>query len=102
MLLEIQIEIIKFPHCSYLSGHFQIHKTDNTFLKRFWWSKLLSDVKEYINSCLLCNRMKHPRRKEGYMAIDPWYKAWHNLQNYQHKLYCSTEKNKHSEDIIIS
>ena len=39
--------------------------------------------------------MKHPRRKEGYMAIDPWYKAWHNLQNYQHKLYCSTEKNKH-------
>ena len=36
------------------------------------------------------------------MAIDPWYKAWHNLQNYQHKLYGSTEKNKHLEDIIIS
>ena len=72
MLLEIQSEIIKFSHCGYLSGHFEIHKTHNTISNKFWWLKLLSDVKEYIDSCLIGNCGKHPRRKEGFMAINPW------------------------------
>lgn len=70
--LEIQSEIIKFSYCSYLSGYFAIHKTQNTIRNKFWWPKLLSNVKEYINSCLIYNRVKHPLRKKGYIAINPW------------------------------
>ena len=72
MPLESQSEITKFFYCSYLSGHFGIQKTYNTIINKFWWPKLLSDVKEHINSCLICNRVKHPHIKEGYMAINPW------------------------------
>ena len=61
--LEIQTKIIKFSHCTSSSGHFGIHKTHNTILNKFCCPKLLSDVKEYINNCFTCNRVKHPHRK---------------------------------------
>ena len=29
-------------------------------------------MKEYITSCLICNPVKLPHRKEGYMATNQW------------------------------
>ena len=47
-------------------------KLTTRFSTNFVGQVLLSNVKKKINSCLIRNRVKRLRRKEGYMLINPW------------------------------
>ena len=62
-------EIIELSHCSYLSGHFGIYKTHRAVLNRFWWPNCFKDIESYVKECLICQKVKHPRRKEGLMTM---------------------------------
>ena len=61
-------EIIQLSHSVYLSGHFGTFKTRQAILKRFWWSESFKDVEAFVQSCLICKKVKHSRRKESFMT----------------------------------
>uniref|UniRef100_A0A8C5Q592 Gypsy retrotransposon integrase-like protein 1 n=2 Tax=Leptobrachium leishanense TaxID=445787 RepID=A0A8C5Q592_9ANUR len=50
-------------HDSLSSGHPGISKTLHTLRRQFWWPSMTDMVKQYVNSCTVCQRNKTPRTK---------------------------------------
>ena len=65
-------EMITLCHSSFLSGHHGVFKTQQRILSRFWWPNMYDDVKEFVNGCELCQRVKPVRKKPGLMCKREW------------------------------
>ena len=51
-----------------LTGHLGKNRTIDTISKRFYWSKMGSDIKNYVRSCLSSQMRKaDPFKPAGYM-----------------------------------
>ncbi|XP_066939693.1 uncharacterized protein [Macrobrachium rosenbergii] len=55
-------ELIALAHESGLAGHFGIHKTSVKLLMNYYWPKLKADVKKFVNSCDVCQKVSKPNQ----------------------------------------
>jgi hypothetical protein len=54
-------EVIQELHSRTLSGHLGSKKTIEKVKERFIWPSMTKDIKAFISSCDICNRVKHKR-----------------------------------------
>ena len=50
--------VLEGAHDGYLGGHLGIEKTTDKVTKSYYWSTLLKDVMQYVQSCEMCQRKK--------------------------------------------
>ena len=50
--------VLEGAHDGYLGGHLGIEKTTDKVTKSYYWSTLLKDVMQYVQSCEICQRKK--------------------------------------------
>ncbi|KAM9976612.1 hypothetical protein ACTFIR_010454 [Dictyostelium discoideum] len=56
---SMQKEVLeKFHDCSLVGGHLGYQKTFSKLASRYYWNNMGMDVKEYINNCDICQKMK--------------------------------------------
>lgn len=60
---EKQLEILKNRHDSITAGHFGIRKTLELIKRDYFWPKMRQFVKNYVKSCVTCQRNKIERQK---------------------------------------
>ncbi len=58
---SVQTELLKCHHDDELTEHFDIERTLKLVSCKYYWSKLAKDVKKYVFSCNICQRVKAPR-----------------------------------------
>ena len=51
-------EILQRHHDDALAGHFAVNKTAKLIQRKFHWEGLTAQVKEYVDACHVCQRMK--------------------------------------------
>lgn len=60
---SIKLSIMKSHHDSPTSGHFGHAKTFELISRDYYWPNMRRYIREYIQSCDVCNRNKTPRHK---------------------------------------
>ena len=60
---SIREELLKRHHDDALARHFDTEKTQELLSRKFYWSNMINDVKEYVNTCDICQRIKVSRHK---------------------------------------
>ncbi len=58
---SVQTELLKCHHDDELTRHFSIEQTLELVSRKYYWSKLAKDVKKYVFSCNICQRVKVPK-----------------------------------------
>ncbi len=58
---SVQTELLKHHHDDELTEHFSIEWTLKLVSHKYYWPKLAKDVKEYVFSCNICQRVKASR-----------------------------------------
>ena len=77
--LTVKAEILRVNHDDPWDGdHFGIARIVEVIQRCYWWPKMREDIKEYVKTCDVCQRMKVPRhRPHGSLAPlplpkEPW------------------------------
>ena len=61
---ETRAEILKMNHDDpWQGGHFGRQRTLDTITRCYWWPGLAKAVRDYVESCDICQRMKAPRHR---------------------------------------
>ncbi len=55
---SVQTELLKHHHDDELTRHFSIEQTLELVSCKYYWPKLAKDVKKYVFSCNICQRVK--------------------------------------------
>jgi len=58
---SVQAELLKRHHDNELTRHFSIEQTLELVSRKYYWPKLVKDVKKYVSSCDICQRVKASR-----------------------------------------
>ncbi|RZK33783.1 MAG: hypothetical protein EOO61_14690, partial [Hymenobacter sp.] len=58
----LQIMVLSSAHDSVMAGHNSTKKTLEYIRRNYWWPKMKSIVKSYIDSCIVCQRTKPIRQ----------------------------------------
>ena len=75
-------EILRVNHDDpWSGGHFGVAKTTEVISRCYWWPRMKSDIKEYVTTCDVCQRMKVPRHKpHGLLApLPPPDEPWQGI-----------------------
>jgi Integrase zinc binding domain/Integrase core domain len=56
-------------HSSPLSGHFAVKKTIERAIEKYYWPTMGNDIKSYVESCDVCQRMGKPARSTSITPI---------------------------------
>ena len=56
-------ELISKCHDDPLAGHFGADKTGELLMRKYYWPSLKKEVREYVHSCDVCQRIKAPRHR---------------------------------------
>ncbi|EDN07175.1 hypothetical protein HCAG_03706 [Histoplasma mississippiense (nom. inval.)] len=77
----VRQELLRIHHDDPHAGHFGLEKTEELLRRKYVWDKLRTDVKEYVETCDVCQRIKVPRHKQyGELAPLPVPKGpWQDL-----------------------
>ncbi len=59
--VSVQTELLKRHYDDELTRHFSIEQTLELVSCKYYWSKLAKDVKKYVFSCNICQRVKVSR-----------------------------------------
>ena len=54
----MKAKILRLHHDDFLTKHFEIKKTHSLLQKKFYWLRMLKDIKKYIQNCDVCQRVK--------------------------------------------
>lgn len=60
---SLRQELIRVHYDDPLSGHFGVAKTSAPLQRKYYWPKMAEDVKDFVSTCRVCQRMKAPRHK---------------------------------------
>jgi transposase InsO family protein len=66
----LRAQVLRMHHDSVYAGHFGHKKTLELLQRKYWWPRISTDVKEYVDSCDVCQRTKH-RRHAPYGEMKP-------------------------------
>jgi RNase H-like domain found in reverse transcriptase/Reverse transcriptase (RNA-dependent DNA polymerase)/Integrase zinc binding domain/Chromo (CHRromatin Organisation MOdifier) domain/Integrase core domain len=67
---SLQAELLKRHHDDILAGHFGVEKTLDLLQRKFYWPKMAKDVRKYIQTCDVCQRVK-TKRHRPYGELQP-------------------------------
>ena len=59
--LSIREELLKHHHDDSLARHFDADKISELLDRKYYWKSMIKNVKEYINTCDICQRVKMKR-----------------------------------------
>ncbi len=59
--LSIREELLKHHHNNLLAKHFDADKISELLNCKYYWKSMIKNVKEYINTCDICQRVKMKR-----------------------------------------
>ena len=59
----VQAEILLRNHDDPHAGHFGAHKTFELLQHKYFWSRMIEDIKRYVKDCKTCNCTKAARHK---------------------------------------
>jgi hypothetical protein len=62
---KLRSMLLEKAHDSRLSGHMGISKTRRLIQKYYWWKGISRTVKQYVKSCLTCQRNKNSTQKQA-------------------------------------
>ena len=51
---HVKLRLMKEHHDVPWAGHRGVAKTIELIRRQFWWPSLRADVKEYVNTCVVC------------------------------------------------
>ncbi|GJP40023.1 hypothetical protein CLOM_g24317, partial [Closterium sp. NIES-68] len=57
--------LIQEAHDSNFSGHYGVEKIARLLSRNYYWPDLLTDVQQYVTSCVTCQRMKSSRLRRA-------------------------------------
>ena len=74
---EIRTLLISEAHDAPMAGHFGMDKTLELLQRHWVWPEMRKDVRDYVRSCISCQRIKHSTRKppgqlHPIVAQRPW------------------------------
>ncbi len=58
---SVREELLKHHHNDSLARHFDANKINELLDCKYYWKSMIKDVKEYINTCNICQSMKMKR-----------------------------------------
>ena len=56
--LSVREKLLKHHHDDLLARHFNADKISELLNHKYYWKSMIKDVKEYVNTCDICQRMK--------------------------------------------
>ena len=59
----IKAKVLRLHYDDFLTKYFEIKKTRSLLQRKFYWLKMLKDIKKYIQSCDVCQRVKAFRHR---------------------------------------
>ncbi|XP_035612811.1 voltage-dependent calcium channel gamma-5 subunit-like isoform X1 [Oncorhynchus keta] len=59
---SVRPQLMLWYHTSLSSGHPRVTQTTELLTRKFWWSFLTADVRDYVLSCPVCAWAKSPRQ----------------------------------------
>ena len=59
----VKKKLIRKHHDNSLSEHFEVQKTLNLIQKKYFWLACAEQIKTYVQTCNICQRIKVPRHK---------------------------------------
>ncbi len=59
--LSVKEELLKHHHDNLLTRHFDADKINELLDRKYYWKSMIKNVKEYINTCNICQRVKMKR-----------------------------------------
>lgn len=74
----VRHELLKIHHDDPWSGHFGFKKTMAALRAKYYWPNMKSNVKDYVDTCQICQKAKAPRHKShGRLQVlqevkNPW------------------------------
>ena len=60
---SLQSELLRIYHDDIITEHFGIKKIIKLLMRKYFWKNMIDDVKEYIRTCDICQRVKVPRHR---------------------------------------
>ena len=99
---DLKTQIIAQAHDSNLAGHFSTERTFEN-IDRYWtWTNKMKDVQDYVNSCVLCQRNKHPTAKAHgllmpIIATRPWQIVCMDFVGS----FTPAKKTRHTECLVL-
>ena len=81
----MKAKILRLHYDDSLTRHFEIKKTRSLLQRKFYWLRILKDIKEYIQSCDVCQRVKALRHRSYnkttslFISARPWKKISMNF-----------------------
>ena len=74
----VRKKLMKIHHDDLYADYFEIEKTINLLQKKYYWQKLLKNVKNYVKTCDVCQHMKvscHKSYNELVLLFISW-RVW--------------------------
>ena len=59
----MKAKMLRLHHDDSLTKHFEIKKTRSLLQRKFYWLRMLKNIKEYIQNCDVCQRVKALRHR---------------------------------------
>ena len=60
---SVREELLRRHHDDSLAGHFVVDKTSELMSWKYYWGSMKVDVKEYVDTCDICQRVKVKRHR---------------------------------------
>ena len=59
----VREELLRHHHDDPLTRHFDVDKTLKLMTRKYYWDSIKADVKSYVNTCDVCQRVKVKRHR---------------------------------------
>lgn len=94
--------ILFMAHSSPSGGHFGFFKTWHRLHKRFWWPRMAKSLREYLNSCVLCQQCKpHRPIRHRLMIPTPVPKAPFEIISIDYLVNLPDTPRGHSSILVV-
>ena len=60
---SVREELLRRHHDDPLTRHFDVDKTLKLITRKYYWDSIKADVKSYVNTCDICQRVKMKRHR---------------------------------------
>ena len=90
--------MLRMLYDNFLMKHFEIKKTRSLLQRKFYWFKMLKDIKKYIQNCDICQCVKALRHR-SYDEITSFFISVHSWKKNLNELYYRAFFNHYKNNI---